>query len=141
MFRERKQAALDWAFWSIIRKRSAGRLSGYRPSARGGKGNECFELGLRGAGIDARGGEAHALEEVAGELDGQQRRGGVGQHDIATRARLAAEYAPNDAGVFRSIAAAQCLQRRARQAEVLGRDRVAAHLAPANFGNVRLTAQ
>ena len=48
----------------------------------------------------------------------QQRGGGVQQHDVARRARLAAEDGAGDGGVVGGVAAAQRLRRRFRQAEV-----------------------
>ena len=92
--------------------------------------------------VDRFGGEAHAVEKIGGATGGNERGGGIGEHDIAMRPVLAIEQRTaknfvDDFGVL--------LRRRRREwlraARGAGRNLravtvVAAHGAIAQFGDV-----
>jgi len=59
---------------------------------------------------------------------------------VLVLAGRAAQNFVNNLGVVRGVAAANCLERRAAQSEIFGRDSVAAHRAIAQLGDVRFSA-
>ena len=87
-----------------------------------GEANELFELAARGARVDRAGRQLDSLLQVARPGSGDQRGGGVHQHDLAARSRVATEDGPDDLGVLLAIAPEEIADRGARQAEVLGPD-------------------
>ena len=87
-------------------------------------GHERVELGAGGAGGDGRPRLLDALGDARRRLGDVERRAGVEQDDVEVRARGAVEDLAHVAGVLGGVAAAQVVERRAAQAELLGRDLV-----------------
>jgi hypothetical protein len=106
------------------------------------KRDQSFELGAGCARVNGFGGEAHAIEKIGGAACGDESASCIGEHNFAVRAMLAVKQRASqdfvdDLGVVCSIAAANGFDGRAAQAEIFGRDGVAAHSAIAQFGDVR----
>lgn len=85
-------------------------------------------------------GEACPIEKISGAAGGDESGGSVGENDIAARAVFvmagrAAENFVDDFGVGFRVATCQGFERRARKAEIFGRERVIADGAIAQLGN------
>ena len=99
------------------------------------KRDEGFELGASRTGINGLGGEAHAFEKIRGAAGGDQRGRGIRENDIAVRPMLAvgSDARPKTLWMISALslhAAANRLERRATQAEILADDVVAACTLP-----------
>src|SRR5207237_770449 len=97
-----------------------------------------IELLARGSGVDRACGQLDALREVARPGPGDQRRGGVHQHDVPARPALAAHDGADDLRVLVAVAAPEIADAGLRQAEVLGAHREGADDALAYLGDTAL---
>src|SRR5205814_5129167 len=102
------------------------------------QGDQGVELAARRPRVDRLRGDGHPVLEVARPRAGHERGGGVHQHDIATRPRLAAEHGADDLRVLFAVAAGEVLDRRARHPEVLRPYDVRADGALAHLGHAAL---
>lgn len=105
------------------------------------KTRQGFEARASRAGIDGAGSESGSFAEIPGTTGGNKRGRCIGQNRVARRTWRAGQNAANDPGIALGVAAVERSDRRARKAEILGRNFVSADAAATQLSEERGSAE